>query len=111
MRRFLLAPVAALALLLVAGPGPAAADPSADSPNALEHTLVCDNGQTYEIIGGAGASGHIVDATGVVIPVAFDFGAGEVGIGRGQRTGQQEVLTTCAFDGATVTLFVAPRGP
>jgi hypothetical protein len=106
MRRFLFASASALALLLTAGLGLAAADP-ANSPNEMELTLVCDHGQTYHLIAGAGSSGHIVESTGVVIPVAF----GEVPIGNGKRIGQQNVLTTCTFLGESVTLFVTPRGP
>jgi hypothetical protein len=106
IRRLLITSALAFALSLTAGLGLAAADPG-NSPNEMELTLVCDNGQTYHLIAGAGSSGHIVGATGVVIPVAF----GEVPIGNGNRTGQQDVLTTCTFLGESVTLFLTPRGP
>jgi len=133
MRRFFAAPCLALALLAL-GAGPAAADP-VNAPGAEPFDVVCA-GQTYTIVAGGGP-GHVLGSTANLIPAAFvetvtfvDPETGQTvtetfafGIGRGKRTGQQDVLETCTFalefedefgnpvsvEGA-VTLFVTPRG-
>ncbi|MDP9469916.1 MAG: hypothetical protein M3Q71_04500 [Chloroflexota bacterium] len=75
---------------------------------------------------------HVVDSTGVLIPVAFSFVGAAIDpetnqpiaindaftIGQGNRVGLQDDLETCTFpiveEGVTgtgtVTLFAAPRG-
>ena len=139
MRRFLYAMLIAGALLTTAALGPVAADPSPENPQALARTIVCENGQTYDIIVvAAGAAGHIVGATGVVILTSaawvetyIDPATGQVvsesfgpfPVGHGKRTGQQADLITCTYDvtyedavrgtvqrAVTVEVFITPRG-
>ena len=130
MYRTVIAAALSVALLLTLGLGRTSADP-VNNPNAEFFTLTC-GGETIEIVVGGGAAAHIVDSTGVLIPASFTFvgtfvdpETGETTavndsftVGRGKRTGQQDVLETCTFpivDGGftgtgTVTLFRTPRG-
>ena len=139
MRRFLCATLIAGALLTTAALGQVTADPSPENPQPLARTIVCENGQTYDIVVvAAGAPGHIVGATGVVIltSVAWvetftDPLTGEVvtepsgpfPVGQGKRTGQQADLVTCTYQftyedavrgtvqrTVTVEAFITPRG-
>ena len=130
MRRTTIAAILAAVFLLALRVGPVAADP-VNNPNAEFITLTC-GGESVALVAGGGEAAQLVDGTGVVIPATFrvvgtfvDPDTGEAvpvddafSIGRGQRTGQQDVLETCTFpiveDGftgtGTVTLFRTPRG-
>jgi hypothetical protein len=139
MRRLLYAMLIAGTLLTTAGLNLAAADPSPENPQALLRTIECANGQTYDIVVvAAGAAGHIVGTTEVVIltsaawvetftdPVGGEViteSFGPFPVGQGQRTGQQQDLVTCTYQftyedtvrgsvhrAVTVEVFVAPRG-
>lgn len=72
MRRAVLVPALAGVLIAAAAPVAAAAPPERET-----FTLVCDNGQAYEVVvsgGGEFTPGRIVSTTGVVIPIGFgDF--------------------------------------
>ncbi len=131
MRRITLAAVLTATLLLTVGLGPVGADP-VNGRNAQLITLTCAGTTMDIVVSGAGAAAHLVDSTGVLIPVAFQFTGvftdPETGeqtavnesftVGQGKRVGQQGDLFTCTFPIAdpaftgtgTVTLFAAPRG-
>jgi len=131
MRRTTLAAVLAATLLLTLGLNPVGADPT-NGRNAQLITLTCDGTTVDIVVSGNGAAAHLVDSTGVLIPVAFHitgtFTDPETGeqipvdesfpVGQGKRVGQQGDLFTCTFPivepGFTgtrsVTLFAAPRG-
>ena len=139
MRRFLCATLIAGALLTTAALRPVAADPSPENPQALARKIECDNGQTYDIIVvAAGAPGHIVGVTGVVLLTSVAWvetftdpltgesvteSSGPFPVGQGKRTGQQADLVTCTYQfmyedavRGTVTRvvtmegFITPRG-
>ena len=131
MRRMTLAAILAATLLLTLGGGPVGADPT-NGRNSRLITLTCNGTPVTIVVSGNGSAAHLVDSTGVLIPVAFQitgtFTDPETGeqipvnesftIGQGERVGQQGDLFTCTypitdpgFTGTgTVTLFRVPRG-
>jgi hypothetical protein len=133
MEQLVLGPFVALALLLGVGAGAVHADPT-NHPRADHIVLTC-GGQTYTIVG-PGSAGLVAGSTAVFIATQFegidtytDPTTGEdvevpfsFSIGKGNRTGQQDELTTCTFSETftdpvvgvvnsevTVTLFATPR--
>ena len=134
MKHLVLGPLVAVALILGVGLEAVRADPT-NHPRAEPLTLRC-GGQTYTIVG-PGSAGLVAGSTAVFIAIQFegidtytDPTTGEevevpfsFSIGKGKRTGQQDVVTQCSFEETfddpvvgevnsvvTVTLFATPRG-